>query len=143
MCMGQGEAGGAQLQMNRAPELKIIRRAFAKQVTAAGGVSNPRVEAAFAVVAREDFLGPGRGRSLHWGGGYRTTPDSDPVYLYTNDVIGILPERNLNNGQPSIHAALIAAAAAPQLGEHVVHLGAGVGYYTAIRAQLIGATGGG
>jgi uncharacterized membrane protein YqiK len=55
MCMGQGEAGGAQLQMNREPELKIIRRTFAKRVTAAGGVSNPRVEAAFAVVAREDF----------------------------------------------------------------------------------------
>jgi protein-L-isoaspartate(D-aspartate) O-methyltransferase len=57
-------------------------------------------------------------------------------------VIGILPERNLNNGPPSIHAALIAAATAPQLGEQVVHLGAGVGYYTAILAELIGATGG-
>ena len=53
---------------------------------------------------------------------------SDPVYLYTDDVIAILPERNLNNGQPSLHAALIAAAA-PQPGEHVVHVGAGVGYY--------------
>src|SRR6266478_4762948 len=63
-----------------------------------------------------------------WGGGYRTTPDPDPVYLSTDDVIGILPERNLNNGQPSLHAALIAAAA-PQPGEHVVHVGAGVGYY--------------
>src|SRR5205085_10968983 len=29
--------------------------------------------------------------------------------------IGILPERNLNNGEPSLHAALIAAAA-PQPG---------------------------
>jgi len=27
------------------------------------------------------------------------------------EVIGILPERNLNNGQPSFHAALIAASA--------------------------------
>ena len=46
-------------QMDREPELKIIRRAFAKQVMAAGGVRDPRVEAAFAAVAREDFLGPG------------------------------------------------------------------------------------
>jgi hypothetical protein len=38
---------------------EIIRRAFAKQVMAAGGVSDPRVEAAFAAVAQEDFLGPG------------------------------------------------------------------------------------
>src|ERR1700730_2352079 len=67
-------------------------------------------------------------------------PDADPVYLYTDDVIGILPERNLNNGQPSLHAALIAAAA-PQPAEHVVHVGAGVGYYTAILAELVGATG--
>jgi protein-L-isoaspartate(D-aspartate) O-methyltransferase len=127
-------------QMDREPELKIIRRAFAKQVMAASGVRDPRVEAAFAVVAREDFLGPGPWQIVRWGGGYRATPDPDPVYLYTDDVIGILPERNLNNGQPSLHAALIAAAA-PQPGEHVVHVGAGVGYYTAILAELVGATG--
>src|SRR6202011_4085579 len=57
---------------------------------------------------------------------------------YTDDVIGILPKRNLYNGQPSLHAALIAAAA-PQPGEHVLHIG--VGYYTAILAELVGATG--
>jgi protein-L-isoaspartate(D-aspartate) O-methyltransferase len=51
-----------------------------------------------------------------------------------------MPKRNLNNGQPSLHAALIAAAA-PQPGEHIVHVGAGVGYYTAIIAGLVGATG--
>src|SRR6202030_4110645 len=72
------------------------------------------------------------------GAAYRATPDADPIYLYTDDVIGILPKRNLNNGQPSIHAALIAAAA-PQPGEHVLHIG--VGYYTAILAELVGATG--
>ena len=86
--------------MNRERELKIIRRAYAKQVTAAAGVRDPRVEAAFAVVAREDFLGPGPWQIVRWGGGYRATPDPDPVYLYTDDVIGILPERNLNNGRP-------------------------------------------
>ena len=55
-------------------------------------------------------------------------------------MIGIAPERNLNNGQPSLHAALIAAAA-PQPKENVVHVGAGVGYYTAILAELVGAAG--
>jgi protein-L-isoaspartate(D-aspartate) O-methyltransferase len=77
---------------------------------------------------------------VRWGGGYRTTPDPDPVYLYTDDVIGIRPERNLNNGQPSLHAALIVVAA-PQPGEHVVHVGTGVGYYTTILAELVGAEG--
>jgi protein-L-isoaspartate(D-aspartate) O-methyltransferase len=56
-------------------------------------------------------------------------------------VIGILPERNLNNGQPSLHAALIAAAA-PQPGEHVVHVGAGLGYYTAISRSWSASRGG-
>ncbi|MGH7114850.1 MAG: protein-L-isoaspartate O-methyltransferase family protein, partial [Stellaceae bacterium] len=69
-----------------------------------------------------------------------TTPSADPVYLYINSVIGILPERNLNNGEPSLHAALIASAA-PREGEHVVHVGAGVGYYTAILAELVGPSG--
>jgi hypothetical protein len=45
-------------KMDRERELKIIRRAYAKQVTAAAGVGDPQVEA-FATVAREDFLGPG------------------------------------------------------------------------------------
>ena len=126
--------------MDRERELKIIRRAYAKQVTAAASVGDPQVEAAFAAVAREDFLGPGPWHIVRWGGGYRATPDADPIYLYTDDVIGILPKRNLNNGQPSLDAALIAAAA-PQPGEHVLHIGAGVGYYTAILAELVGATG--
>jgi hypothetical protein len=34
---------------------------------------------------------------VRWGGGYRATPDADPIYLYTDDVIGILPKRNLTN----------------------------------------------
>src|SRR5580704_5525772 len=57
---------------------------------------DPQVEAAFAAVAREDFLGPGPWHIVRWGGGYRATPDADPIYLYTDDVIGILPKRNLN-----------------------------------------------
>jgi protein-L-isoaspartate(D-aspartate) O-methyltransferase len=126
--------------MDREHELKIIRRPYARQVTAAAGVGDPRIEAAFAAVARENFLGPGPWQIVRWGGGYRASPDADPVYLYTDDVIGIVPERNLNNGQPSLHAALIAAAA-PQPKEHVVHVGAGVGYYTAILAELVGAAG--
>jgi protein-L-isoaspartate(D-aspartate) O-methyltransferase len=126
--------------MDREREPKIIRRAYAKQVTAAAGVGDPQVEAAFAAVAREDFLGPGPWHIVRWGGGYRATPDADPIYLYTDDVIGILPKRNLNNGQPSLHAALIVAAA-PQPGEHVLHIGVGVGSHTAILAELVGATG--
>jgi protein-L-isoaspartate(D-aspartate) O-methyltransferase len=121
--------------MDREGELDIIRRAYAKQVLAAGNVASPRVEAAFAAVRREDFLGPGPWPIFRWFSGYVETPDDDPVYLYTDDLVGIVPERRINNGQPSLHAALIAGAL-PREGDHVVHVGAGLGYYTAILAAL-------
>jgi protein-L-isoaspartate(D-aspartate) O-methyltransferase len=53
------------------------------------------------------------------------------VYLYDDVAVGIIPERSLNNGQPSLLAWQIANAA-PKADEHVVHVGAGVGYYPAI-----------
>jgi protein-L-isoaspartate(D-aspartate) O-methyltransferase len=121
--------------MDQETERRIIRRAFAKQVTGAVGVTDPRIEDAFAAVRREDFLGPGPWQMVRHGAGYVPTAGDDPVYLYTDDLFGIVPERSLNNGQPRLHAALIAAAA-PQAGEHVVHIGAGVGYYSAILAAL-------
>jgi protein-L-isoaspartate(D-aspartate) O-methyltransferase len=127
--------------MDRKSELEIIRRAYAKQIMAAAGTTDRRVENAFAAVPREDFLGRGPWQILRWGRGYVSSPSPNPVYLYADVLVGILPERNLNNGQPSFLASLIAAAA-PRPGEHVVHIGAGVGYYTAIFAHLVGRRGG-
>lgn len=84
---------------------------------------------------REDFLGPGPWQILRLGQGYRQTPSADPVYLYTDDLVAIIPERRINNGQPQLHAHLINQAR-PASGEHVVHVGTGTGYYTAILARL-------
>jgi protein-L-isoaspartate(D-aspartate) O-methyltransferase len=126
--------------MDRETELAIIRRAYAKQILAVVGVRDARIEAAYATVRREDFLGPGPWQFFRWVNAYIPSPDADPVYLYTDDVIGIAPERGINNGQPSLHAALIAKAM-PREGDHVVHVGAGVGYYTAILAHLVGPSG--
>jgi protein-L-isoaspartate(D-aspartate) O-methyltransferase len=60
-------------QMDRERELKIIRWAYAKQVMAAAGVQDPGLEAAFAAVAREHFLGSGPWQIVRWGAGYRTS----------------------------------------------------------------------
>jgi protein-L-isoaspartate(D-aspartate) O-methyltransferase len=126
--------------MDRQTELGVIRAAYARQILAAAEVDDARLGAAFGAIRREDFLGPGPWPMLRTFGRYVTTPDTDPVYLYTDNLVGILPERRLNNGQPSLHAHLIHHAS-PTAGEHVVHVGTGTGYYTAILAHLAGPSG--
>jgi protein-L-isoaspartate(D-aspartate) O-methyltransferase len=126
--------------MDRQGELGIIRAAYARQILAAARVDDARLAAAFSAIRREDFLGPGPWPIVRWFRTYVPTPDTDPVYLYTDDLVGILPERQINNGQPSLHAHLIHRAS-PAAGEHVVHIGTGTGYYTAILAHLSGPTG--
>lgn len=127
--------------MDNQSDLAVIRRAYAKQILAVACVREPRLEAAYASVRREYFLGPGPWQIFRWWlGSYVSTPDADPVYLYTNDVIAIDSTRQINNGEPAFHANLIAAAL-PRHGEHVVHIGTGVGYYTAILAQMAGSSG--
>ena len=128
-------------QMTSEAELRVIRRAYAKQVAAAAHVTDPRIENAFADVSREHFLGPGPWPIYRFfARAYVPTPAADPVYLYSDDIIGIAPERHINNGQPSLHAYLLGCAGV-RAGEHVVHVGAGVGYYTAIMEHLVGASG--
>jgi protein-L-isoaspartate(D-aspartate) O-methyltransferase len=121
-------------------ELAVLRRSYARQVTFFGGVANEALEAAFGTVRREAYLGPGPWKILRWPGGYLTTPDADPAWLYADVLVAIAPERHLNNGQPSAHAIWIGAAG-PGPGEHVVHVGAGVGYFSAIMAQMVGSSG--
>jgi protein-L-isoaspartate(D-aspartate) O-methyltransferase len=126
--------------MDLATELAVIRRAYARQILAAAQVSDPRIETAFATVEREQFLGPGPWIMPRWIVGPVPTPSPDPVYLYVDSVVSIVAERHLNNGQPSAHARWIASAR-PKEGDHVVHVGTGTGYYTAILAHLVGRSG--
>ena len=74
------------------------------------------------------------------GGFFGLASCHDPARLYEDVLIAIDPERGVNNGQPSLHAQSIAALELKE-GETVVQVGAGAGYYTAILAHLIGATG--
>lgn len=72
--------------------------------------------------------------------GYVITPDDDPVYLYQDVLVGMIPEKELNNGCPSFLMRLISLGRLCE-GDHVVHIGAGQGYYTAIMAELVGGFG--
>lgn len=124
-----------------AAELSAVRRAYARQIGLMAGVIASSVEAAFAAVERENFMGQGpwsimsilRGTSM-------TTPDANPAHLYADNVVSLIPSKRLNSGQPSLYYRLFAEAQVRE-GAHIVHVGAGTGYYSAILAQLTGLTG--
>ena len=115
------------------------RRAYAAEIARRAGISDPRIEAAFAAVPREDFAGfpPWR---IGSGGLFGQSSSSDPARLYEDVLIAIDAERGINNGQPSLHAQSIAALEL-KAGDTVVQIGAGAGYYTAILAELVGPEG--
>jgi protein-L-isoaspartate(D-aspartate) O-methyltransferase len=126
-------------------DLAARRRFFAEEVCAVAGVHDDALVDALAVVPREQFLGPGPWSvvvidALPSGTPYRQTPDADPKWLYHNQLVAIDPDRQLNNGHPSSLALWISSLTLKP-GERVVHVGCGVGYYTAILAELVGPTG--
>jgi len=94
---------------------------------------------AFAETPREHYLGPPPWKLLTTKG-YRVLRKSHPRSLYDDVLVGILPERLLNNGQPS-GLAMWFDALNLKRNERVVHIGCGTGYYTAILANVVG-TGG-
>ncbi len=105
-----------------------------------------RVERAFAAVPREPFAGPPPWFILsgNWFSAahppYAETPGDDPAFLYHDALIALDRTRGINIGQPSLHAHFLDALAVAE-GETVLQVGAGSGYYTALLAHLVGATG--
>jgi len=117
---------------------EALRRAYAADICRRAGVRDPRIEAAFRAVPREDFSGP-----PPWaisGGGFGAERSDDLRRLYDDVLVAIDPGKGINNGQPSLHAQCIEALALKE-GETVAHVGAGAGYYTAILARLVGPAG--
>jgi protein-L-isoaspartate(D-aspartate) O-methyltransferase len=123
-----------------------LRAFYARYVALCGGTRDPRIEAAFAAVKREDFLGagpwflPGGPDATGDQRGYFRTPDADVAFLYQDTLVALDPARGINNGVPSLHARCLDAASV-QDGETVLHVGAGTGYYSAILAWLTGPRG--
>src|ERR1700755_1740781 len=115
--------------------IEEARSRYAEELRFAARVRSSAVIDAFATVPRERFFGPGPWRILSPMalGQYWTTPDADPRHLYHDVLIAIDEERRLNNGQPSLWARMYDQLKLTA-GAHVVHVGVGTGYYTAILA---------
>ena len=114
--------------------LAVCRRLYAKIISIRVPGHTARVEAAFAQVPREAFLGPppwsiGTGDAANWH------DISEPAALYQDVLVAMNKAKGINNGQPSLHARCISALRL-RASDDVLHVGAGAGYYTAILARL-------
>lgn len=124
---------------SQAQRLQSHRNFYARLITANAGLQpGSELQAALAATPREKFVGPPPWK-VFTRAGYIDTNDGDPAILYQDVVVSLGVNGSLNNGQPTLHAYCISALAV-QRGEHVVHIGAGSGYYTAVLARLVGET---
>ncbi|HEY3988480.1 MAG TPA: protein-L-isoaspartate(D-aspartate) O-methyltransferase [Acidobacteriaceae bacterium] len=122
-----------------AERIEAHRVFFARLIAARAGVpEDGELAAAFRSTPRERFVGGPPWRILTRNG-FVETPGDDPAFLY-QDVVVSLGADGLNNGEPSLHAMCIATLR-PEKGDHIVHVGAGTGYYTTILAKLVGEEG--
>jgi len=137
-------------------DLAAYRRFYAEEIETVANLQTRALVEALADVPRERFLRPGPWAMLAdqdfvsaVASGSpaaparprtRTTFDADPRRVYHNVAIAIDPARSLFNGQPATLAAwLDALGLAP--GARVLHIGCGLGYYTAVMAAAVGAGG--
>jgi protein-L-isoaspartate(D-aspartate) O-methyltransferase len=116
------------------------RSFYAKLICTAAKLDDPRIEEAFRSVRREPFAGPGPWSTGLGGHPYVQTPDDNPAFLYQNLLLALDRERGINIGMPSLHAHFLGSCNI-KLGETVLQVGAGSGYYTAILAHLVGPDG--
>jgi protein-L-isoaspartate(D-aspartate) O-methyltransferase len=138
-------AEAEQTEKEEMSEMVARRRFFAEELEAVCKLRSAALVDAFAAVPRERFLRPGPwtvlAESDYMAGlRTRTTPDADPARVCHNVAVVIDPQRMLFNGQPAtLGVWLDALDLVP--GARVLHVGCGLGYYTAVMAHCVGPTG--
>jgi protein-L-isoaspartate(D-aspartate) O-methyltransferase len=129
--------------------LEDYRRFYSEEIRFVANLTSAAVAEALARVPREKFMGPSpwqvaSAESLGLASlglcpsAYVTT--NDPRDLYHNVLVALDADRQLNNGHPSTLTSWINALEL-RAGERVFHAGSGVGYYTAIMAEVVGVEG--
>lgn len=129
--------------------LDDARQFYSDEVRIAANIRSAALVAAYARVPRENFMGMPPWQIISQdtiamafiglaGMGYLAT--ENPLDLYHNVLVALDPAHYINNGQPSALGRWIdELELAP--GDRVYHLGCGVGYYTAIMAEVVGSSG--
>jgi protein-L-isoaspartate(D-aspartate) O-methyltransferase len=128
-------SGGASLDATRA--------AYAETIANAAAVHDPRLRDALAKIPRERYLRAGPWTMISTAAGRQApvqTPDADPQHVYQDASVAIDADRQLFNGAPSFLVKLIERLSL-DAGHRVLHVGAGLGYYSALMADVVGPTG--
>jgi protein-L-isoaspartate(D-aspartate) O-methyltransferase len=139
---GETSQGPVPVNAMQSPEafsIESARRSYAEELCRANRISSPAILAAFATVPRERFVGAGPWM-IQASGTQCFTENADPRNVYRDALIVLDAVKRLNNGQPSLwafHLSMLHVHA----GDHVLHLGCGTGYYSAILAELVGPRG--
>jgi protein-L-isoaspartate(D-aspartate) O-methyltransferase len=123
--------------------LDLARRWFAKDIGEVAPVlRNPAIVEAFAKVPREHYLGKGPWR-IHSRlsiGDIHQSETASPHHVYHDVLVAIDETSGINNGLPSLWARVYDHLDIRE-GSSVLQIGSGVGYYTAILAELVGLQG--
>jgi protein-L-isoaspartate(D-aspartate) O-methyltransferase len=124
-------------------DIQQARLRFAEEIQRLGKIESSALIAGLASVPREAFMGPGPWKTMRASEitkGYRLTPDSDPRHLYENVLVALDESRKLNNGEP-LGLLLFLDSLKLSAGQRFLHIGCGVGYYTAVVAHALGPQG--
>lgn len=124
---------------------KKIQQRYAETLRTIANLRMDALVEAFARIRREEFLGPppwqvGHSQPLNPAVPFTAKSGAGLDDIYQDVVVAIDPARQINNGQPSLHARWLEAVS-PQPGESALHIGCATGYYTAILAELVGPSG--
>ena len=142
-------ASGHRYDREQMITIEQSREFYAQELRFAANLTTPGLVEAFARVPREKFLGPppwqlGSANQCAMSaaglGQLNYVTVTDPRDLYHNVVVSIDRAKDINNGQPSSLALWIEAMSLKP-GDRVYHLGCGVGYYSAIMAEVVGPLG--
>ncbi len=113
---------------------------YVEEVAAAGGVRAAAVLAAFRAVPREAYTPPGPWTIEAIDGSYYLTEDAAISRILHAVGVCLDIKRGLNSGNPARVGRLLEAVDI-RPGETVFHVGAGLGYFSAIMAELVGENG--
>jgi protein-L-isoaspartate(D-aspartate) O-methyltransferase len=120
-------------------DLQQVRARFAQEIQRQRHIESAGLIEGLATIPRENFVGPGPWKIVR-AGAYQLTPDDDPRHLYDNVLVALDERRMLNNGEPSA-LLLFLDSLTLSAGDRFLHIGCGVGYYSAIAAHAVGPQG--